>query len=109
MLTPVTLYLAWSVSRKFGNAAYENGYPKTAAQWLVLGIAVGFIGKLADNLYWTATWTQYDFGFGNAESWIAAGPVVDIFFRQLPLIVSGLCHLAALRAFTGERHVSDKF
>lgn len=62
---------------------------------LIIGIVVGFVGKTTDYAYWQFVWTGTYCEWPYAEQCVAAGPIVNIFTRQIPMLVSAGCHLYA--------------
>lgn len=97
LLTPVVLIFGVKVLKEYGVAAWRAGWPSRSREWLVLGITLGFLGKVADNGYWCAAWAAYDSGNPHAPLWLDFGPLANIPFRQLAMIVSSMCHLYGLR------------
>lgn len=99
-VTPAVLSVAIFVLLHYGTAAMKVLHPKSPKDWLILGIVIGFVGKLLDNCYWGLAWTAYFEARHDAADWyFAYGPVANLFFRQAALIVSGVCHcIAAARA-----------
>lgn len=94
-LTPLVLAAALAVIASYGRTAVRNGIPSKYEHWLVLGIAIGFFGKLCDNAFWAAAWAAD--ANGNGPQWFQFGPLANIPFRQIALIVSASCHMMAIR------------
>lgn len=92
VLSPIAIWYAIRVVRKFVPASLEIKSPTQPAHNLIHGISIGFSGKLFDNVYWFVTWLAYE--FGDASMLLAWGCFINIFFRQLPLIVSARFHLS---------------
>lgn len=104
VLGPISLVVAFWVIWVYRLSFFKQ--PRTAADFLVFGILIGFTGKFADNVYWQYTWwAHYSSNplFTHLFEW---GPIVDIFTRQIPLIISGSCHLYAAHLFRCEGHGS---
>ena len=66
-----------------------------AMDWLLVGIIVSFAGKLADGIYWHATWNAVSAGTPLGKRMLAEGTFYNLFFRQLPIIAAAVCHLRA--------------
>lgn len=95
LLTPFVLTFAVWVLVHFAAAAWRNRWPTQPQHWLVLGIVVGFVGKLFDNLYWGFAWSAYNQNLPTTEWYFAHGQQANIVFRQLALIASAGCHVVA--------------
>jgi hypothetical protein len=89
-LTPFVYFSLFVVVLHYSSAAYRNRRPKTASDWLILGIVISMAFKVLDNGFWNSAWTAYM--SGNERPWFVAGPIVNIFFRQLPIIAACACH-----------------
>lgn len=63
--------------------------------WLLAGICISFLGKIADGIYWHATWSALLNGSPVAEQMLADGTFWNLWFRQLPIIAASVCHLRA--------------
>lgn len=63
--------------------------------WLIAGILISFLGKIADACYWQITWTSYIRGYQSSEFLITHGPSANIPLRQLPILIAALCHIKA--------------
>ena len=69
---------------------------KKEIDWFVLGVAIGFLGALVDNIYWAIGWTAdflqlhstRDFFFEN-------GVYPNVFFRQFLTSAAAACHVRA--------------
>lgn len=94
-LTPVVILAAVCVCVVYG--AKATYLPKKPTDYLVLGIFLGFAGKLFDNTFWGFLWILFEIDRGAFESASSVAPAVNIVFRQLPLILSAVCHLYAVR------------
>lgn len=98
-LTSPTVWLAIGVVCLWGLDAFkvakEPGPCRRPHDWLVLGVAVSFIGSTGDNIYWALAWTAEL----NNSSWrdflFAYGAFPNIFFRQACGIYAAHCHIMA--------------
>lgn len=95
VLAPLVIAMALMVTLKFRQALQRK--PRTPEEFLILGVFVGFLGKFADNCVWSGIWLVQEFDRGWFEVLAQYGSVANVFTRQIPLIVSALCHLHALR------------
>lgn len=64
----------------------------TATDWLLLGICVGFVGKILDNSYWSIAWLAH---LENKDWWLQHGTTFNIFFRILAGSLAAWCHINA--------------
>lgn len=69
--------------------------PKTATDWLLLGICAGFIGQTLDNFYWNWPWTASFLTHPWKDDLVRSGVYFNIFFRQMLGITAAVCHLKA--------------
>lgn len=79
------------------------------SQWFGMGVFIGFFGGMFDWLYWETVWFLVFKEATFAESMVYIGPIVNIFFRSLVIVVSGYCHARALaiRNGIGVQRVND--
>ncbi len=68
---------------------------KTGQDWFVMGVAIGFIGVVLDNIYWFMPWTAAYLGNPAFQTLTNAGVFFNIFFRQGLGICAAYCHLRA--------------
>lgn len=71
---------------------------KSSTEWLVLGVAVGFLGSLCDNAYWGLAWTAHYLDLELSKVFFDSGVFFNVPFRQISGIVAGYCHVRC--AFT---------
>ena len=64
-----------------------------AQKWLIIGIVIGFAGKILDGVYWQMTWAASLFEFEKAQYLIDMGTAANIPLRQIPIVAAALCHL----------------
>lgn len=62
-------------------------------QWLILGVAISFVGGFLDNLWWGSAWGHFFLEMEQAKWWFDHGVVSNIPFRQLAGISAGYCHI----------------
>ena len=91
-LSPIVFTIAILVIYKYSRSL-KSFNEDSASDWLILGILIGFIGKLIDNIFWNCAWSAYY--FKHSTEWFEYGQLFNIPFRQIALIVSGFCHTKA--------------
>lgn len=64
-------------------------------EWLVLGVVLGFVGAVGDNLYWGAAWGSKLLGLEGADSLFAHGVYANIPLRQGLGVAAAFCHIKA--------------
>lgn len=64
---------------------------------LVLGILIGFVAVMGDNLYWLAAWYSKLRNREEFDWYLENGPTANIFFRHILKITAAACHLEAAR------------
>lgn len=106
-LTAPTLYLARRTIAKFWRLAWGTlatpANQRTDYQWLILGIVVGFLGALLDNLYWGIAWTASYIDSPATAFWFEHGVFANVPFRQLAGIAAGYCHV-----ISAEKHYHNR-
>jgi len=94
-LTPATLLasvyvvLLWRRSALKALAAKE----KTSVHWLILGVAVGFVGAVFDNAYWGFAWSAEHYSHQSTEYWFKYGVYSNAPFRQGLSLLAAFCHI----------------
>ena len=101
ILSSVVIYL---FANQAGRALLSDN--RTAIQWFALGICVGFIGSILDNLYWSIPWSLSFIDSHWAEFFFSKGSIFNIFFRQIAGILAGYCHIRAALSYD-DRGVSN--
>jgi hypothetical protein len=71
---------------------------RTPTQWLILGIAVGFLGSVLDNIYWGVAWTADFAELSSRDFWFRNGVWPNIPFRQVAGAYAAYCHLRSYYA-----------
>ena len=94
-LNPVVFFFCFLVLIHYVPAVIEKRKAMEAKDWLILGICVGFAGKLLDNIYWSIAWSAHYFGFRSVEFWMSNGFLSNVSCRQLSTIGAGCCHVVA--------------
>lgn len=98
VLTSPTVWLAVGVIAIWWTHAFNawklQAKDRKAYDWLIMGVCIGFLGSVMDNLYWGLAWTldflswePYRTSFFN---W---GALPNIFFRQGTGIAAAHCHI----------------
>ena len=62
---------------------------------LIIGIVIGFTGKLVDNAFWFVPWLCSFLGSPDLEDYFHLGIIVNLPFRQCACIASAFFHLLA--------------
>tara|TARA_R110000787_G_scaffold17438_15_gene54615 strand:- start:855 stop:1289 length:435 start_codon:yes stop_codon:yes gene_type:complete len=83
-------YLWWPSFKK----SFDEG-EELASSKLAKGIWIGFVSNFFDNLYWGVTWFAFYMQWPIALAFLAAGPLVNIFFRQTGGVLAALNHVEA--------------
>lgn len=92
-LTVPTLVLSAAVVYYWSASIHRA--PKTANEWFITGVVVGFLGAFLDNTYWFLPWTASFLELDAKEELINAGVYFNIFFRQGLGTYAAYCHLKA--------------
>ena len=74
--------------------AFENNI-KESQDWFIIGVVIGFIGGILDNIYWFLPWTAAFIGHPAFETLTNAGVFFNVFFRQGCGMAAAYCHLRA--------------
>lgn len=100
ILLALVVVFVWAKEtiKAFGIPAKE----RTSAQWLIIGVAVSFIGMVLDNSYWGAAWTASFEEWGCTGSLFESGVFANIPFRQGTGIFAAYCHLRSYGKFVGK-------
>lgn len=101
-LSPVAIASAASVVWVYRASFVRR--PTHASDFLILGIFVGFLGKLLDNSVWLCFWTLHQVDNIVVYQWLEYGAVINIFTRQIPLVISASCHLYAAKLMAVRKH-----
>ena len=94
-LTVPTVILAATVVFVWHKSAIRSlmHKPRTGTDWLIMGVAISFIGSLVDNLFWGIVWTAAFLESDKTIDLFNVGVFFNIFFRQLAGICAGFCHI----------------
>jgi hypothetical protein len=68
---------------------------KTGQDWFIVGVTVGFIGAMLDNIYWFIPWSASYIGHPSFAELTNAGVFFNVFFRQGLGMLAAYCHLRA--------------
>ena len=68
-----------------------------------MGVAIGFIGAMLDNIYWFMPWTASYIGHPSFVDLTNAGVFFNVFFRQGLGIAAAYCHLRAAELTSRKR------
>ena len=69
-----------------------------------MGVTIGFVGSLIDNLYWAIPWSLDFIHHPATDAWIKFGVYFNIFDRQLAGIAAAYCHVRAAVEFTDDKY-----
>lgn len=96
-MTVPTVVLCLAVIWTWGPAAKLawRAPSKTADQWFILGVALGFIGASIDSLYWSGYWTADYLRHDSAATFARFGLYANLVARQGLGMVAAFCHLKA--------------
>ena len=87
----IAVVYVWFPSAR--NAVLKSN--KEAHDWFIVGVVVGFVGSLLDNIYWFMPWTASFLGHPAFETLTNAGVFFNVFFRQGCGIIAAYCHIKA--------------
>lgn len=66
---------------------------RTGVDWLILGVAIGFLGDVLDNAYWGVAWSAEYMELSIRDTLFAHGVWPNIPFRQGAGIYAAYCHM----------------
>ena len=96
-LTLPTILIGIGVLVHWGPSAWRSWNVKAihrdASQWLILGVAIGFLGGILDNIYWGIAWSSAYAQHPSRDFWFANGVWPNIPFRQISGAYAAYCHL----------------
>ncbi len=96
-LTFPTIMVGLGVLVHWGKDAWEafkvSPAERTGVNWLILGVAVGFLGSVLDNAYWGLAWSAEYMQHPSKEFWFANGVWPNIPFRQCAGVYAAYCHM----------------
>lgn len=81
---------------------------RSSTQWLLLGVFIGFLGGLGDNIFWGLAWTLSYLHHEWKEPVFASGAMFNIFFRQGAGAIAAYCHLRAAAEHPGSGLTVDR-
>ena len=91
-----TILLAIVVVHAYGKKCLpwvRSGEPFSRVQWLILGITLGFLGQVLDNVFWQVAWTLEFLELPWRQEVFQSGAWFNIVNRQLLGCLAALCHL----------------
>lgn len=96
-LTPLTILASAAVIyylyKPFMKALSEKD--RSAVQWMILGIVIGFAGTAFDNIWWGIAWSSKYIDSPAMPFFFDNGVYSNVVARQLMGIIAGLCHVAS--------------
>lgn len=69
--------------------------------WLICGVYVSFTSKVLDGTFWMITWSANYLSLPIHETLMAAGPLVNVGFRNVMWLLAGYCHTRGLAEAAG--------
>ena len=88
--------VVWEVRKKTWHALLHK--QKSQMDWILIGIALGFCGKIAESLWWFVPWTLDYIQHPAWDSFNSEGVWVNLIFRQGFFTLAAYCHLRAFVA-----------
>ena len=98
VLAGSVIYMWFPSARKAWQKENKNGQ-----DWFVMGVAIGFVGAMLDNIYWFMPWTAAYIGHPSFTDLTNAGVFFNVFFRQGLGIAAAYCHLKAAELTSRKR------
>ncbi|GAB5444395.1 MAG: hypothetical protein Fues2KO_47440 [Fuerstiella sp.] len=98
ILTSPTVILGIGVVWLWRHAAIEAAtvrLHRTSTQWIILGVAVAFLGDALDNIFWGLAWSAHFVDSDWTSVLFNSGVYFNIPFRQIAGTVAAYCHLRA--------------
>lgn len=100
-LTPITMSTAALVIFYFYGPVRQAlaSKDRTATDWMIIGIVIGFNGAFFDNLYWAIAWSaDYSHPASDFRAYMFShGVYSNTIFRQTAGIIAALCHIIGAR------------
>ena len=95
--TVPTVVLGAKVVLLWGNSALKalkmNPCDRTSSDLFIIGVFIGFLGSIFDNLYWSIHSTADYLNLEISKDLMKAGVYFNIFFRQLSGTLSAYFHI----------------
>ena len=93
--TVPTIWLCVVVLRLWGLEALKEAFNKyrAPATWMLMGVALSFLGKLGDNSWWGIAWLHSYFAHPGQTWWFENGVFSNVIFRQALGVAAGYCHV----------------
>lgn len=66
---------------------------KEPSDWFIMGVAIGFVGAMCDNVYWSMPWAAEFLDSPWEQVLFDSGVYFNIPFRQTCGILSAYCHI----------------
>ena len=94
----------WPSFQDAMKVAFTKGVKWTAEQWLVVGIVIGFLGNMLDNIFWGIVWMFKFVDESTHQALFELGPTFNVVFRQIFGIFAVYCHLFAAMKMSDRDH-----
>ena len=85
--------VVWYYSPRAIKALRKPCKTLTEIEMLIIGITVGFMGAVVDNIYWGLAWFHEMIGSESSPWWFKNGVLSNVPFRQTAGVVAGAFHL----------------
>jgi len=111
ILTTPTIILSAVVVFLWGPKSiqiFKRG-PQDAAEWFIIGVAIGFLGETLDNMYWNIPWSLDFIRHSKADDFFEHGVIANIPFRQILGSVAAFCHIKSYTMHEQESDIQDTF
>ena len=96
LTVPTVILSAYVVVLFFPIAVYAMAERnKKQAEWLILGITIGFMGSIVDNVYWAVAWSASYLDLDCKDFLFTHGVYSNIPFRQLAGVMAAILHCMA--------------
>ncbi len=96
-LTPLTIIASCAVVYLWWSGAWTalTKEHREPMHWFILGVLVGFIGAVFDNLYWGVAWSLDYINSPYRDAVFDFGVYSNLPFRQIATAAAALCHVRA--------------
>ena len=105
LLSFPTIILAIAVVYLWGPEAVRSlkSKEKKSPDFFIIGVAIGFLGQMLDNFYWTIPWSLSFIDSSETDSFMSSGVLFNIFSRQACGIIAAYCHIKSYLLYRDEQ------
>lgn len=75
---------------------------KDSADWMIMGIVINHLFDALDSSYWLLPWSADYINSDSSTLLFSIGVYFNIFFRNIPLILSSYCHMRGFFVFLND-------